>query len=148
MERNDYQEEKYRKFIYSSKRRIQRRVLQLEKLTAEAIHNYIHLNYKDEWFESNFSILSCWKFSKKDFDNTDKFWCDAIYFEDFHIENERVFTFNGHAWIGLASNVGSEWKVPVSGKFCISSNGKTLKSYTLTFYNESQELVLVKNSKC
>ncbi len=65
MERTEYQEEKHTKFIYSSKRRIQRRVLQLEKLTAEAIHNYIHLNYKDEWFESNFSILSCWKFSKK-----------------------------------------------------------------------------------
>lgn len=144
MERNEYQENKYRKFIYSSKRRIQRRVLQLEKLTAEAIHNYVYLNYKDEWFESNFSILSCWKFSKKDFDNADKFWCDAIYFEDFHIENERVFIFNGHAWIGLVNNVGSEWKVPVSGKFCISSNGKTLKSYTLTFYNESQELVLSK----
>lgn len=58
MKTNDYQEEKYRKFIYSSKRRIQRRVLQVEKLMAEAIHNYIHLNYKDEWFESNFSILS------------------------------------------------------------------------------------------
>ena len=95
-----------------------------------------------------FSILSYWKFSKKDFANTDKFWCDAIYFEEFHIEKERVFTFNGHAWIGLASNVGSEWKVAVSGKFFISSNGKTLKSYTLTFYNESQELVLVKNRKC
>ncbi|ERH72689.1 hypothetical protein N173_12080 [Acinetobacter baumannii EGD-HP18] len=82
MERNKYQEDQYRKFIYSSKRCIQRRVLQLEKLTAEAIHTYIHLNYKDEWFESNFSILSCWKFSKKDFDNIDKFWCDAIYFKD------------------------------------------------------------------
>lgn len=146
MERNEYQEEKYTKFIYSSKRRIQQRVLQLEKLTAEAIHNYIQLNNKDEWFESNFSILSCWKFSKKDFDNTDKFWCDAIYFKDFHIENKRAFIFNGHAWIGLASNVGSVWKVPVSGKFCISSNGKTLKSYTLTFYNESQELVLSKRN--
>ncbi|EXE89240.1 hypothetical protein J591_1067 [Acinetobacter baumannii 532279] len=88
MERTEYQEEKYRKFIYSSKRCIQRRVLQLEKLTAEAIHNYIHLNYKNEWFESNFSILSCWEFSKKDFNSTDKFWCDAIYFEDFHIEKE------------------------------------------------------------
>jgi len=65
MERNEYQEDQYRKFIYSSKRRIQRRVLQLEKLTAEAIHNYIQFNNKDEWFESNFSILSCWKFSKK-----------------------------------------------------------------------------------
>ncbi|MEJ7942988.1 hypothetical protein QSG85_10705 [Acinetobacter baumannii] len=146
MKRNEYQEEKYTKFIYSSKRRIQQRVLQLEKLTAEAIHNYIQLNNKDEWFESNFSILSCWKFSKKDFDNTDKFWCDTIYFKDFHIENKRAFIFNGHAWIGLASNVGSVWKVPVSGKFCISSNGKTLKSYTLTFYNESQELVLSKRN--
>ncbi|MDC4034697.1 hypothetical protein K3F86_15195, partial [Acinetobacter baumannii] len=67
--------------------------------------------------------------------------------EDFYIESKRVFTFNGRAWIGLVSNVGSEWKVPVSGKFCISSNGKTLKSYTLTFYNESQELVLSKNRK-
>ena len=54
MEKNEYQEEKYRKFIYSSKRRIQRRVLQLEKLTAEAIHNYLQLNNKDEWFESSF----------------------------------------------------------------------------------------------
>lgn len=65
MERTEYQEEKYRKFIYSSKRRIQRRVLQLEKLTAEVIHNYIHLNHKDEWFESNFFNFKLLEIFKK-----------------------------------------------------------------------------------
>ncbi|AYA04486.1 hypothetical protein BEN74_17955 [Acinetobacter sp. WCHAc010034] len=144
MERNEYQEEKHTKFLYSNKRRIQRRVLQLEKSTAEAIHSYIQFNYRDEWFESNFAILSCWKFSKIDFGKPDTFWCDTIYFEDFHIENNRKFVFSGHAWIGLSSNVGSEWKVPVTGKFCISPTGKILKNYTLIFYNGSQRLILSK----
>ena len=144
MERNEYQEEKHTKFIYSSKRRIQRRVLQLEKSTAEAIHIYIQSNYRDEWFERNFAFLSCWKFSKIDFGKPETFWCDVIYFEDFHIENNRKFVFNGHAWIGLLSNVGSEWKVPVTGEFCINPAGKILKNYTLIFYNGSQELVLSK----
>lgn len=144
MERNEYQEKKHTKFIYSSKRRIQRRVLQLEKSTAEAIYCYIQLNHQDQWFESNFAFLSCWKFSKIDFGKPDTFWCDAIYFEDSHIENNRTFVFNGHAWIGLLSNVGSEWKVPVTGKFCISSTGKILKNYTLIFYNGSQELIISK----
>ena len=144
MERNEYQEEKHTKFIYSSKRRIQRRVLQLEKSTAEAIYSYIHLNHQDQWFESNFAFLSCWKFSKIDFGKPDIFWCDAIYFEDSHIENDRTFVFSGHAWIGLSNNVGSECKVPVTGKFCISSTGKILKKYTLIFYNGSQELILSK----
>ena len=144
MERNECQEEKHTKFIYSSKRRIQRRVLQLEKSTAEAIYSYIQLNHQDQWFESNFAFLSCWKFSKIDFGKPYIFWCDAIYFEDSHIENDRTFVFSGHAWIGLLSNVGSEWKVPVTGKFCISSTGKILKNYTLIFYNEGQELILSK----
>ena len=144
MERNEYQEKKRSKFIYSSKRRIQRRVLNLEKFIAEAIHSYIHLNYQEKWFESNFAFLSCWKFSKIDFGKPDTFWCDSIYFENFHIENNRTFVFSGHAWIGLLSNVGSTWKVPVTGKFCISSTGKILKNYTLIFYNGSQELILSK----
>ena len=77
-------------------------------------------------------------------DKPDIFWCDAIYFEDSHIENDRTFVFSGHAWIGLSNNVGSECKVPVTGKFCISSTGKILKKYTLIFYNGSQELILSK----
>ena len=144
MERNEYLEEKHTKFIYSSKRRIQLRVLQLEKSIAEAIYSLIQLNCKDQWFERKFAFLSCWKFSKIDFDKPDTFWCDAIYFEKFHIENNRTFVFSGHAWIGLLSNVGSEWKVPITGKFCISSTGKILKTYTLIFYNESQKLILSK----
>lgn len=144
MERNKYQEAKHTKFIYSSKRRIQRIVLQFEKSIAEAIYSYIQFNHKDQWFESNFAFFSCWKFSKIAFGKADHFWCDAIYFEDFHIENNRTFVFNGHAWIGLSSNVSSEWKVPVTGKFCISPTGKTLKNYTLIFYNGSQELILSK----
>lgn len=103
MERNEYQEAKHTKFIYSSKRRIQRIVLQSEKSIAEAIYNYIQFNHKDQWFENNFAF-SCWKFSKIAFEiKADHFWCDTIYFEDFHIENNRTFVFNGHAWIGLSS---------------------------------------------
>ncbi|WP_151803222.1 hypothetical protein [Acinetobacter guillouiae] len=144
MEKNEYREEKNSKYIYSSKRRIQRRVLQLEKTTAEAIHHYIQFSYQDRWFESNFAFLSCWKFSKVDFGKSDTFWCDAIYFKDFHIENNKIFVFSGHAWISLLSNVGSEWKVPVKGRFYINSKGKILKNYTLIFYNGSQELILSK----
>ncbi len=59
MERNKYQEEKYSKFINSSKRRIQRRVLKLEKSIAKEIHDYIQLNYQNRWFENNFAFLSC-----------------------------------------------------------------------------------------
>jgi len=145
MEKTEYQEEKYSQYIYSSKRRIQRQVLQLEKLIAEAIHCYIHLNSQDKWLESNFAFLSSWKFSKINFGKPNTFWCDAIYFEDFHLEKSRTFTFKGHAWIGLLSNIGSEWKVPVTGKFRINVSGKKLTRYTLIFYDEDQKLILEKH---
>lgn len=144
MERNEYQEERHSKFIHSSKRRIQRRVLNLEKNIAQVIYNCTQTNCQDKWFESNFAFLSCWKFSKIDFGKPDTFWCDAIYFENCHIKDKRTFIFHGYAWIGLRSNVGSEWKVPVSGNFCITPNGKRLKNYTVIFDNESQQLLLVK----
>lgn len=144
MGRNKYQEEKYSKFINSSKRRIQRRVLKLEKSIAKEIHDYIQLNYQNRWFENNFAFLSCWKFNKLGFGKSNIFWCDAIYFEDFHIENNRTLIFNGYAWIGLLSNIESQWKIPVTGKFRIDSNGKSLKNYILIFYNNNQKIILSK----
>lgn len=41
MEKTEYQEEKHAKFIYSSKRRIQWNVLNLEKQLAAVIYNFI-----------------------------------------------------------------------------------------------------------
>lgn len=143
MERSEYQEEKHTQFIYSSKRRIQRIVLSLEKEIANKIYEFNQKNIQDKWLESNLSFLCCWKFSKINFGKP-TFWCDAIYFDSFQMENKRTFTFTGYAWIGLSNSVDKETKVPVFGRFIINARGKKLKKYKLKFYNENQLMILEK----
>lgn len=143
MEKTEYQEEKHAQSMYSSKRRIQRHVLNLEQHLAKAIYNFSQNSGNTDLLQSILAFLSSWKFSKVGFGKS-AFWCDAIYFDMVQIENNKNFVFQGHAWIGLVSNVDKEWKVAVSGHFTINASGKRLKRYTLKFYDNDQLIVLSK----
>lgn len=137
---------KWSKYVYARKRRIQRQVLALERGIAQNISQFKTYKRLDPLFESHFSFLSCWKFSKVDFGQP-TFWCDAIYFDNFGIMNEHTFTFNGHAWIGMINNTCDEWKVPCSGTFTINTNANRLKSYDLYFYDKEQTIHLSRKAK-
>lgn len=133
--------------VYSSKRRLQRRVLSLEKMIAQNIYNFQKYNSQDFSFESSYAFLTCWKFPKVDFKKP-TFWCDAIYFESFKMLNNRTFIFQGNAWIGpFPDEKGRQWKVTTSGRFTINAKGTRLKSYDLYFENTDQLLHLCKRSK-
>ena len=135
---------KWSKYVYSSKRRIQRRVLAIERSIAQTILQFN--TYKQhEGLESLIAFLSCWKFSKVDFINN-TFWCDAIYFDQFKMKDEYTFTFSGHAWIGLTENTDNQWKVPCSDSFITNGSHHKLKHYELYFYDEGQTIHLIK--KC
>lgn len=135
---------KWSKYVYSSKRRIQRRVLAIERGIAQTILQFN--TYKQhEGLESLIAFLSCWKFSKVDSINN-TFWCDAIYFDQFKMKDEHTFTFSGHAWIGLTENTDNQWKVPCSGSFITNGSHNKLKHYELYFYDEGQTIHLIK--KC
>lgn len=139
--------EKHLDSVYSSKRRLQRRVLSLEKMIAQNIHNFQIYNSQDFSFESAYAFLSSWKFPKIDFAKP-TFWCDAIYFDSFKMLNNRTFIFKGHAWIGpYPDENGRQWKVTTSGRFTINAKGTRLKNYDLYFENTDQLLHLYKKSK-
>jgi hypothetical protein len=133
---------KWSKYVYSSKRRIQRRVLAIERDIAHTILQF--KTYKQsEDLETFIAFLSCWKFSKVDFGKS-TFWCDAINFDEFKMMNNRTFTFSGHAWIGMTENTSNEWNVSCSGTFTINGNYNKLKHYDLYFYDKEQTIHLTK----
>lgn len=143
MEKTEYQEEKHAQSIYSSKRRIQCNVLNLEQTLAKGIYSFSQNSGNTDLLQSILAFLSSWKFSKVGFGKS-TFWCDAIYFDTVQIENNKNFVFKGHAWIALASDVDKEWKVAVFGHFTINATGKRLRRYTLKFYDNDQIIVLFK----
>lgn len=61
---------KWSDHVYASKRRIQRRVLALERAIAEIIQQYKIYAQQPQWFGNHVAFLSCWKFSKIDFGKT------------------------------------------------------------------------------
>lgn len=136
---------KWSKYIYTSKRRIQRRVLRLERNIAQNINQFKIYRQIDKWFESDLAFLSCWKFSKVDF-GKNTFWCDAIYFDDFRMKDNYTFAFSGHTWIGITENTSNQWKVLCSGYFIINGNNK-LKSYDLYFYDKDHTIHLSRKAK-
>lgn len=133
---------KWSKYVYSSKRRIQRRVLAIERDIAQTILQFKTYE-QSESLETLIAFLSCWKFSKVDF-GKNTFWCDAIYFDQFTMKDDHTFTFSGHAWIGMTENTTNQWKVPCSGSFIINGSHNKLKHYDLYFYNEGQTIHLIK----
>lgn len=144
---DDFTSDEYLKSIYSSKRRLQRRVLSLEKLIAKNIYNFQNFNIQNFSFESSYAFLSSWKFPKVYF-NQSTFWCDAIEFNDYKMLDNKTFSFNGHAWIGhYPDQNGDQWKVSTSGCFTINANGTRLKNYDLYFENKGQLLHLYKKSR-
>ncbi|ENX21542.1 hypothetical protein F892_00774 [Acinetobacter vivianii] len=134
---------KWSKYVYASKRRIQRRVLSLERDIAQNINQFKTYKQKDECLESSIAFLSCWKFSKLDF-GKNTFWCDAVYFDQFTMKDDRTFRFSGHAWIGFTENTENQWQVPCSGVFIMNAHLSKLKSYKLCFYHEDQIISLIK----
>lgn len=136
---------KWSKYIYSSKRRIQRRVLSLERDIAQNINQFKMYKQKNEWLETNIAFLSCWKLSKVDFGKS-TFWCDAIYFDQFTMKDDRTFTFSGHAWIGFTENIDNQWQVPCSGYFIMNGHHTKLKNYRLYFDHETKKLELIKSA--
>ncbi|ENX42641.1 hypothetical protein [Acinetobacter sp. NIPH 2100] len=134
---------KWSKYIYSSKRRIQRRVLSLERDIAQTIHLF-KIYKQNEGLETQIAFLSCWKFSKVNF-GQNTFWCDAIYFDEFTMKDDRTLTFSGHAWIGFTENTEKQWQVPCSGYFTMNGHQTKLKSYGVYFYHETKKLQLIKS---
>lgn len=135
---------KWSKYVYSSKRRIQRRVLAIERDIAQTIHLF-KIYKQSEDLEVLIAFLSCWKFSKVNF-GQNTFWCDAIYFDEFTMKDDRTLTFSGHAWIGFTDNTEKQWQVPCSGYFTMSGHQTKLKSYKLYFDHENQIISLIKMS--
>ncbi|ENX17688.1 hypothetical protein F895_00832 [Acinetobacter sp. CIP 64.2] len=141
------EEERYAKwsrYVYSSKRRIQRRVLSIERDIAQTILRFKTYQQSED-LETFIAFLSCWKFSKIDF-SQNTFWCDAVYLDDFTMKDDRTFTFSGHAWIGFTENTEKQWRVPCSGYFTLNGHQTKLKSYSVYFYYETKKLQLIKSN--
>ncbi|WP_332604214.1 hypothetical protein [Acinetobacter sp. ESBL14] len=142
--REDERYAKWSNYVYSSKRRIQRRVLAIEREIAHTILQFKTYKQRED-LESFIAFLSCWKFSKIDF-SQNTFWCDAIYFDEFTMKDDRTFIFSGQAWIGFTENTEKQWQVPCSGYFTMNGHQTKLKSYGIYFYHETKKLQLIKST--
>ncbi|EPF77481.1 hypothetical protein GCM10025882_16460 [Acinetobacter gyllenbergii] len=135
---------KWSNYVYSSKRRIQRRVLAIERDIAHTILQFKTYKQRED-LESFIAFLSCWKFSKIDF-SQNTFWCDAIYFDEFTMKDDRTFIFSVQAWIGFTENTERQSQVPCSGYFTMNGHQTKLKSYGVYFYHETKKLQLIKST--
>lgn len=140
----DERYEKWSKYVYSNKRRIQRRVLAIERDIAHTILQFKTYQQSED-LETLIAFLSCWKFSKLNF-GQNTFWCDAIYFDEFTMKDNLTFTFSGQAWIGFTENTEKQWQVPCSGYFSMSGHQTKLKSYSVYFYHDTKKLQLIKST--
>lgn len=135
---------KWSKYVYSSKRRIQRRILAIERDIAQTILQF--KTYKQsEDLETLIAFLSCWKYSKVNF-GQNTFWCDTVSFNEFTMQDDCTFIFSGHAWIGFTKNTEKQWQVPCSAYFTMNGHQTKLKSYGVYFYHETKKLQLIKNT--
>ncbi|WP_444927652.1 hypothetical protein ACJJI4_07850 [Microbulbifer sp. TRSA002] len=93
-------EDRYWKYIYSSKLRIKRRVLRMERLAARRLSLLLVKERSlDDWrFATSLEFLLTWKL--KTGCCPDIMWCDGVEFEDIHIAGKRAIRFSGSAWIG------------------------------------------------
>ncbi|MGA6138076.1 hypothetical protein ACPER7_17505 [Acinetobacter dispersus] len=135
---------KWSKYVYSSKRRIQRRILAIERDIAQTIHLF-KIYKQSEDLETLIAFLSCWKFSKVNF-GQNTFWCDTVSFNEFTMQDNHTFIFSGHAWIGFTENTEKQWQVPCSGYFTMNGHQTKLKSYGVYFYHETKKLQLIKST--
>ncbi|WP_350586705.1 hypothetical protein [Pseudoalteromonas sp. RB2-MNA-CIBAN-0110] len=142
---SDFKLDRYFNRIYSSKLRISRRIIRMERTSALALHKFskkLDLNNTEdlalslEWFLT-------WKLKTKC--APEKLWCDGV--EEISITkiDKSTFSINGFLWIGPESNINNIIKEKFVATLSLKSTGKNFKAYEF-FINYNDYFLSVKKT--
>jgi len=121
-------DERYWEWFYSSKMRIKRRVLRMEREAAKRLSFLLTESkpLKDQQFASDLEWLLTWKL--KTGCCPEFMWCDGVEFEEITSQSERTIQLKGTAWVGPEKN-DELFQVPIEAEMSLRPSGKKFKKY-------------------
>jgi len=124
----EVKKDEYWEWFYSSKMRIKRRVLSMERQTAKDLAMLLKHSkpLNNVRFSSDIEWLLTWKF--KTGCCPEFMWCDGIEFQSIRTTSKYTINFEGLAWVGPESS-DELLNVPFIAQMTLKPNGKQFKSY-------------------
>lgn len=130
--------------MYSSKLRLSRRVLRMERRAALILSTFLNNPSPTEFSEltSGLEWLLTWKL--KTARTPDFLWCDGV--DEIILKRTGKYKFQiiAKAWIGPEANVEIISKKSLTGALELSPSGKAFKSYNFKLNYNSQMITLKK----
>lgn len=139
----ELKDDKYLKRLYSSRMRIKRRVLKMERVAARELSLMIDgsLSLYNQTLQCDLEWLLTWKL--KTGCSPEFMWCDGVELQDISIINKNTVFFKAFTWIGPESS-DELLKVPMDGKMELKATGKQFKSYCFNISYKGVKLVAEK----
>lgn len=143
-EKSDLKSDKYFKKIYSSRMRVKRRVLRMERATAKHLSLLIHrsVSLQDQRLASNLEWLLTWKL--KTGCCPEFMWCDGVELHEITVSQTHKVIFKASVWIGPESSKKLR-KVPMEGEMILKATGKQFKAYCFKLTYEGNIISARKN---
>jgi hypothetical protein len=139
----ELKDDKYLKRLYSSRMRIKRRVLKMERVAARELSLIIDgsLSLYNQTLQCDLEWLLTWKL--KTGCSPEFMWCDGVELQEISIINKNTVIFKAFTWIGPESS-DELLKVPMDGKMELKATGKQFKSYCFNISYKGVKLVAEK----
>ena len=143
-EKSDFKSDKYFKLIYSSKMRVKRRVLRMERAVARRLSFLIHRSapLHDQRLASNLEWLLTWKL--KTGCCPEFMWCDGVELHEISVSKTHRVIFKASVWVGPESS-DKLYKVPMEGEMILKATGKQFKSYCFKLTYDGNIISACKN---
>lgn len=143
MKEAELKDDKYLKQLYSSRMRVKRRVLKMERVAARQLSLLIDrsLSLYNQTLQCDLEWLLTWKL--KTGCSPEFMWCDGVELQEISIFKKNTVIFKAFTWIGPESS-DELLKVPMDGKMELKATGKQFKSYCFNISYEGLKLVAKK----
>ena len=143
MKEAELKDDKYLKQLYSSRMRVKRRVLKMERVAARQLSLLIDrsLSLYNQTLQCDLEWLLTWKL--KTGCSPEFMWCDGVELQEISVINKNTVIFKAFTWIGPESS-DELLKVPMDGKMELKATGKQFKSYCFNISYKGLKLVAKK----
>ena len=143
-EKSEFKGDDYFERLYSSKRRIKRRVLRMERVTAR------HLSFltatskslKNQRLESDLEWLLTWKLKTGCF--PEFMWCDEVEIQEIFLTRKNFIKIKALIWVGPEST-DELYQVLMEGEMELKSTGKQFKNYYFSIQYQGSVFLASKN---
>lgn len=141
---DEYKSDRYFEKLYSSKLRISRRILRMERHAASTLSAILgnQSNLESSSLASDLEWLFSWKL--KACRTPEYYWCDGVEKIVLHQSGKYEFQITASLWIGPESNVNIIKKEKVTGIVVLKPTGKGFNNYRFVITYGDDSLVLMK----